>query len=49
MIIKTYKELKEYVKDSNITVSTYSEDSIIVFINNKKYTLPMEVNNGKNN
>ena len=43
MIIKTYKELKEHFKDTNITVSTYSEDSIIVFINNKKYTLPMEV------
>lgn len=45
MIIKTYKELKEYFKDTDNTVSTYSEDSIIVFINNKKYTLPMEVNN----
>ena len=43
MTIKTYKELKEYLKDTNTTVSTYSEDSIIVFINNKKYTLPMEV------
>ena len=45
MIIKTYQELKEYFKDTNITLSTYSEDSIIVFINNKKYTLPMEVKN----
>lgn len=45
MIIKNYKELKEYFKDTNITLSTYSEDSIIVFINNKKYTLPMEVKN----
>ena len=43
MTIKTYQELKEYFKDTDTTVSTYSEDSIIVFINNKKYTLPMEV------
>ena len=48
MTIKSYKELKEYFKDTNTTVSTYSEDSIVVFINNKKYTLPMEVNNDKN-
>lgn len=45
MTIKTYQELKEYFKDTDTTVSTYSEDSIIVFINNKKYTLPMEVKN----
>ena len=45
MTIKTYQELKDYFKDTNNTVSTYSEDSIIVFINNKKYTLPMEVKN----
>ena len=45
MTIKTYQELKEHFKDTNTTVSTYSEDSIIVFINNKKYTLPMEVKN----
>ena len=45
MTIKTYKELKDHLKDTNNTVSTYSEDSIIVFINNKKYTLPMEVKN----
>ena len=48
MIIKNYKELKEYFKDTNTTLSTYSEDSIIVFINNKKYILPMEINNDKN-
>ena len=50
MTFKTYNELKDYFKDTNYSVSTYSEDSIIVFINDKKYILPMEVNiNDKNN
>ena len=31
MIIKTYKELKEYLKDTNITISVYSEQSIFQF------------------
>ena len=49
MIIKTYKELKEYLKGSNATVSAQSDEAKVVYINGSKFILPMEVKDGKNN
>ena len=43
MIINTYKELKEYLKGSNATVSAQSDEAKIVYVNGNKVVLPMEV------
>ena len=47
MIIKTYKELKEYLKGSNATVSAQSDEAKVVYVDGHKVVLPMEVQNGK--
>ena len=49
MIINTYKELKEYLKGSNATVSAQSDEAKVVYVNGNKVVLPMEVKDGKNN
>ena len=43
MLIKTYTELKEYLKGSNATVSAQSDEAKVVYVNGNKVVLPMEV------
>ena len=45
MLIKSYKELKEYLKDTNNTVSAQSDEAKVVYVNGNKVILPLEVQN----
>ena len=45
MIINTYTELKEYLKDTNSTVSAQSDEAKVVYVNGNKVVLPLEVQN----
>ena len=47
MLIKSYKELKEYLKGSNATVSAQSDEAKVVYVNGNKVILPLEVKDGK--
>ena len=43
MKITNYKELKEYLKGSNTTVSAQSDEAKVVYVNGNKVVLPLEV------
>ena len=43
MLITNYKELKEYLKDTSITISANSENAKVVYLDNTKVTLPAKV------
>ena len=49
MKITNYKELKEYLKGTNATVSAQSDEAKVVYVDGNKVVLPMDVNDGKNN
>lgn len=48
MTIKTYQELKEYLKGTNATVSAQSDEAKVVYVNGNKVVLPKDLSNEKN-
>lgn len=43
MLITNYKDLKEHLKDTSITISANSENAKVVYLDNTKVTLPAKV------